>query len=58
MIKTIALANQKVETLKTVRNGDFSLRLPEDNGLGEVASLSNQIIVTNQNFANEIDRII
>ncbi|NEQ36472.1 MAG: HAMP domain-containing protein, partial [Okeania sp. SIO3I5] len=43
--------------LKAARDGDFTVRLPENNGLGEVAIVFNQMIVINQNFAEEMGRI-
>ena len=46
-----------LEALKAARNGDFSVRLPENNGLRELAIVFNQMAIANQNFATEIDRI-
>ena len=46
-----------LEALKAARDGDFSVRLPENNRLGEVAIVFNQMAIANQNFATEIDRI-
>ena len=46
-----------LEALKAARDGDFSVRLPENNRLGEVAIVFNQMAIANQNFAAEIDRI-
>ncbi|BAY11104.1 methyl-accepting chemotaxis protein [Calothrix sp. NIES-2098] len=44
--------------LKAARNGDFSVRLPvEDNGLGEIATVFNELVSFNQNFATEVSRL-
>ncbi|MGD1807525.1 HAMP domain-containing protein [Dapis sp. BLCC M126] len=43
--------------LKAARDGDFTVRLPENNGLGEIAIVFNEMIVINQNFAEEMRRI-
>ena len=43
--------------LKAARDGDFTVRLPENDDLGEVAIVFNEMIVLNQNFAKEIWRI-
>ncbi|BCL36644.1 methyl-accepting chemotaxis protein [Nostoc sp. MS1] len=43
--------------LKAARNGDFSVRLAEDNGLGEIAAVFNELVSLNQNFAQEVARI-
>ena len=46
-----------LEALKAARDGDFTVRLPENDDLGEVAIVFNEMIVLNQNFAKEIWRI-
>ena len=46
-----------LDGLKAARDGDFTVRLPENNGLGEVATVFNQMISLNQNFADEMGRI-
>ncbi len=43
--------------LKAARNGDFSVRLPEDNGLGEIATVFNEWVSLNQNFTQEVARL-
>ncbi|MBD2203062.1 methyl-accepting chemotaxis protein [Calothrix sp. FACHB-1219] len=38
------------------KNGDFTVRLPvENNGLGEIATVFNEWVNLNQNFANEVN---
>ncbi len=46
-----------LNALKSLRDGDFTVRLPEKNGLGEVATVFNQIAIANENFAEEIQRV-
>jgi methyl-accepting chemotaxis protein len=43
--------------LKAAKNGDFSVRLPEDNGLGEIAAVFNGWVSLNQDFAQEVARL-
>lgn len=44
--------------LQAARNGDFSVRLPvENNGLGEIATVFNELVSFNQNFATEVTRL-
>ncbi|MFN6559237.1 MAG: methyl-accepting chemotaxis protein [Nostoc sp. ChiSLP01] len=44
--------------LKAAKNGDFSVRLPvENNELGEIASVFNELVSFNQNFASEVTRM-
>ncbi|MEH2076005.1 MAG: methyl-accepting chemotaxis protein [Nostoc sp.] len=44
--------------LKSVKNGDFSVRLPvEDNELGEIVLVFNELVSLNQNFAQEVSRL-
>ncbi len=44
--------------LKAAKNGDFTIRLPvENNELGEIASVFNEFVSLNQNFANEVVRL-
>lgn len=41
--------------LKAVKNGDFSVRLPvENNELGEIGLVFNELVSFNQNFAKEV----
>ena len=49
--------NPLLVAMKAARDGDFTVRIPENNGLGEVAIVFNQMIAINQNFAEEIGRI-
>jgi methyl-accepting chemotaxis protein len=37
-----------------VRDGDFTVRLDENNGLGEIATVFNEMVSVNQKFANEL----
>ncbi|HBB31411.1 MAG TPA: methyl-accepting chemotaxis protein [Cyanobacteria bacterium UBA8803] len=46
-----------VLALAAVRDGNFTVRLPLDKGLGEVAALFNEMVSVNQKFAAEIARI-
>ncbi|MDD5434909.1 MAG: HAMP domain-containing protein, partial [Nitrospira sp.] len=46
-----------LRALKSARNGDFTTRLPEDERLGEVALVFNELIGINQGLTNEILRI-
>ncbi|NEP02343.1 MAG: HAMP domain-containing protein, partial [Symploca sp. SIO2E9] len=46
-----------INALKASRDGDFTVRLPEDNGLGEIASVFNEMANANQNFVNELNHI-
>ncbi|MDJ0718017.1 MAG: HAMP domain-containing protein, partial [Prochloraceae cyanobacterium] len=46
-----------LNALKAARDGDFSVRLPENNGLGEVATVFNEMAIANENFAKEIKRV-
>ncbi|NES23340.1 MAG: HAMP domain-containing protein, partial [Symploca sp. SIO3E6] len=48
---------QLFNALVAVRDGEFSVRLPEDDGLGEIATVFNEMLSVNQNFANEMNRI-
>ncbi len=48
---------QLFNALVAVRDGEFSVRLPEDDGLGEIATVFNEMVSVNQNFANEMNRI-
>ncbi|MDT9338599.1 chemotaxis protein, partial [Trichodesmium erythraeum 21-75] len=49
--------NPLLVAMKAARDGDFTVHIPENNGLGEVAIVFNQMIAINQNFAEEIGRI-
>ena len=46
-----------VNALKAVRDGDFTVRLPEDQGLGELAPVFNQLVGQNHNLSVEMGRI-
>ncbi|MGL5061581.1 MAG: HAMP domain-containing protein [Microcoleus sp.] len=48
---------QLIQALAAVRDGDFSVRLPADNGWGEIAKTFNEMVAVNEKFADEIDRI-
>ncbi|MEM9487016.1 MAG: HAMP domain-containing protein, partial [Cyanobacteria bacterium P01_F01_bin.116] len=43
--------------LRAARNGDFTTRLPEGNGLGEIATTFNELISLNQAFSRELGRV-
>ncbi|MDZ8083338.1 MAG: methyl-accepting chemotaxis protein [Nostoc sp. DcaGUA01] len=44
--------------LQAAKNGDFSVRLPvENNELSEIASVFNELVSFNQNFASEVTRM-
>lgn len=46
--------------LKAAKNGDFTVRLPVDNNnneLGEIATVFNEWVSLNQNFAKEVTRL-
>jgi methyl-accepting chemotaxis protein len=43
-----------IKALKAAKNGDFSVRLSENNGLGEVATAFNELMQEQQNFADDI----
>ncbi|HAX80530.1 MAG TPA: hypothetical protein DCY88_33020, partial [Cyanobacteria bacterium UBA11372] len=46
-----------IDAIAAVRDGDFTVRLEENNGLGEIATVFNQMVNVNQQFANELIRI-
>lgn len=48
---------QLIQALAAVRDGDFSVRLPADNGLGEIATVFNEMVTVNEKFADEVERI-
>ncbi|WP_375506007.1 methyl-accepting chemotaxis protein [uncultured Nostoc sp.] len=44
--------------LKAAKNGDFTVRLADENNeLGEITSVFNELVSLNQNFANEVNRL-
>lgn len=45
------------KALKAAKNGDFSVRLPENNDFAEVALAFNELMQQQQNFADEIANI-
>jgi methyl-accepting chemotaxis protein len=48
---------QLIQALAAVRDGDFSVRLPADNGLGDIAQVFNEMVTVNEKFADEVERI-
>ncbi len=48
---------QLIQALAAVRDGDFSVRLPADNGLGEIATVFNEMVTINEKFSDEVDRV-
>lgn len=48
---------QLIQALAAVRDGDFSVRLPADSGLGDIAQVFNEMVTVNQKFAGEIGRV-
>ncbi|MGB3265426.1 MAG: methyl-accepting chemotaxis protein [Microcoleus sp.] len=48
---------QLIMALAAVRDGDFSVRLPADNGLGDIAKVFNEMVSVNERFADEIERV-
>ncbi|WP_341732512.1 HAMP domain-containing protein [Microcoleus sp. EPA2] len=48
---------QLILALAAVRDGDFSVRLPADRGLGEIATVFNEMVTVNEKFADEVERI-
>ncbi len=46
-----------LDALKAARDGDFSVRLPEGQDLGEVATVFNQLVSHNQSMVEEMGRI-
>lgn len=48
---------QLLQALAAVRDGDFTVRLDENNGLGAIATAFNEMASVNQKFANELIRI-
>jgi HAMP domain-containing protein len=48
---------QLIQALAAVRDGDFSVRLPTDNGLGDIAQVFNEMVTVNEKFADEVERI-
>jgi len=45
------------QALLPAKNGDFTVRLPLDNGLGEIALAFNEFVSLNQRLADEIIRV-
>jgi methyl-accepting chemotaxis protein len=48
---------QLILALVAVRDGDFSVRLPADDGLDEIATVFNQMVTVNEKFADEVERV-
>ena len=46
-----------LEALKSARNGNFTVRLSENDGWGEIARIFNEWVSLNQNFTDEIIRV-
>ncbi|MGK7900618.1 MAG: HAMP domain-containing protein, partial [Hormoscilla sp.] len=46
-----------LSALKAARDGDFTRRLSADNGLGEIATVFNEMMIANQNFSKELVRV-
>jgi methyl-accepting chemotaxis protein len=46
-----------LRAMKAARDGNFTVRLPAEDGLGEIAEVFNDFIGMNQNFAGEIIRV-
>ncbi|MEC4892358.1 MAG: methyl-accepting chemotaxis protein [Oscillatoria sp. PMC 1051.18] len=57
IIITQAEFNELLAVLKSARDGDFSVRLSENNSWGEIAAVFNELIQLNQNLTNEIVRL-
>ena len=55
------LSNQSLQqllaALAAVRDGNFAVRLPFDNGLGEIATVFNEMVAVNEKFTTEMARI-
>ncbi|MFB2968742.1 methyl-accepting chemotaxis protein [Aerosakkonema sp. BLCC-F183] len=49
--------NELLSVLKSARDGDFSVRLSENNGWGEIAEVFNGLLSLNQNLTNGIVRV-
>ncbi|HBE57325.1 MAG TPA: hypothetical protein DEG17_10960 [Cyanobacteria bacterium UBA11149] len=48
---------QLIIALSAVRDGDFTVRLPDDNELGEIAKVFNEMVTVNQKYSAEIVQI-
>ncbi|XZN93251.1 MAG: HAMP domain-containing protein [Microcoleus sp.] len=48
---------QLILALAAVRDGDFSVRLRADRGLGEIATVFNEMVTVNEKFADEVERV-
>ena len=46
-----------LDALKAARDGNLTVRLPEGNGLGEIATVFNDLVSLNQGLTNEFSRI-
>ena len=46
-----------LDALKAAREGNLTVRLPEGNGLGEIATVFNDLVSMNQGLTHEISRI-
>ncbi|MBI1912230.1 MAG: HAMP domain-containing protein, partial [Deltaproteobacteria bacterium] len=46
-----------LKALKAARDGDFTVRLPVEDGLGEIAEVFNEFVGLNQGFSSEISRV-
>lgn len=54
---TEAKLNLLLNALKTAKSGDLTIRLPENDGLGEIAEVFNEWVSSNENFAQEVIEI-
>lgn len=48
---------QLLKAMKAARDGDFTARLPIEDGLGEIAEVFNEFVGLNQSFSSEIVRV-
>ncbi|MEC4818584.1 MAG: methyl-accepting chemotaxis protein, partial [Scytonema sp. PMC 1069.18] len=49
--------HELLQALRRAKNGDFSVRLLEDNGWGEIAQEFNDLMCLNESFTNELVRV-
>ncbi len=52
-----ALMSRLLKSMKAARDGDFTVRLTVEDGLGEIAEVFNELVTMNQNLSNEIIRV-
>jgi len=46
-----------LKAMKAARDGDFTVRLPVEDGLGEIAEVFNDYVGLNQSFSGELSRV-